>query len=208
MWQHSAGTETSCRGGLVVSSASAFLFLKGKAGLSWVNFKVWLIGFLMLLCNIPPGRLSEAQFLGVPDCSSELVFCSNFVCVGASQWAQCAWVFTVTELSLFKSKIWMKWVSFKMQVFSCSVVSDSLQPHGLQHVRLPCPSPAPRACSNSCPLSLWCHPTISFSGIPFSSCPQSFPASGSFQMSLLFASGDQSTGVSALTSVLPMNTQD
>ena len=88
MWQHSAGTETFCRGGLLVSSASALLFLKGNAGLSWVNFKVWLIGFLMLLCNIPLGRLTGAQFLRVPDCSSELVFCSNFVCVGASQWAK------------------------------------------------------------------------------------------------------------------------
>lgn len=99
MWQHSAGTETFCRGGLLVSSASALLFLKGNAGLSWVNFKVWLIGFLsfffffligflMLLCNIPLGRLTGAQFLRVPDCSSESVFCSNFVWVGASQWAQ------------------------------------------------------------------------------------------------------------------------
>ena len=74
--------------------------------------------------------------------------------------------------------------------------------------RLPCPSPTPGACSNSCPLSKWCHPTISSSVVPFSSCPQSFPASGSFQMSQLFASGGQSIGVSASTSVLPMNTQD
>ena len=87
MWQHSAGTETFCRGGLVVSFASAFVFLKESTGLAQVNFKVWLIGFLMLLCHIPPGRLTEAQFLGVPN-SSELVFCFNFVCVGASQWAQ------------------------------------------------------------------------------------------------------------------------
>ena len=92
-------------------------------------------------------------------------------------------------------------------LFSCSVMSDSLWPHGLQHARLPSP-PSPGACSNSCPLSQWCHPTISFSVIPFSSCPQSFPASGSFQMSQVFASGGQSIGVSASTSVLPMNTQD
>ena len=92
--------------------------------------------------------------------------------------------------------------------FSCSVVSDSLRPHGWQHARLPCPSPPPRIHPNSCPLSLWCHPTISSSVIPFSSCLQSFPASGSFQMSQLFASGGQSTGVSASTSALPMNTQD
>ena len=92
--------------------------------------------------------------------------------------------------------------------FSRSVVSDSLQPHELQHVRPPCPSPTPRAYPNSCPLSQWCHPAISSSVIPFSSCPQSFPALGSFQISLLFASGGQSIRVSASTSVLPMNTQD
>ena len=83
---------------------------------------------------------------------------------------------------------------------------ESLQPHGLQHTRLHCPSPTPRACSNSCPLSWWCHPTISSSVIPFSSHLQSFPASGSFQMSQLFISGGQSIGVLASTSVLPMNT--
>ena len=87
-------------------------------------------------------------------------------------------------------------------------MSDSLQPHGLQHTRLPCPSPTPRVYSNSCPLNQWCHPTISSSVIPFSSCLQSFPASGTFQMSQLFASDGQSIGVSALASVLPMNTQD
>ena len=92
--------------------------------------------------------------------------------------------------------------------FSQSVVSDTLQPHGQQHARSPCPSPTPRVYSNSCPLSQWCHPTISSSVVPFSSRFQSFPASGSFPMSQLFASGDQSTGVSASTSVLPMNIQD
>ena len=91
-------------------------------------------------------------------------------------------------------------------MFSHSVLSHSLQPHGLQHARLPCP-PSPRACSNSCPLNLWCHPTISSSVIPFSSCRQAFPASGSFLMSQLFTSGDQSTGASASVSVLLMNTQ-
>ena len=92
--------------------------------------------------------------------------------------------------------------------FSLPVVSGSLQPHGLQHARLPCPSPAPRACSNSCPLSWWCHPIISTSVVPFSSCLQSFPASGSFQMSQFFTSGGQSIGVSASASVVPINTQD
>ena len=92
--------------------------------------------------------------------------------------------------------------------FSHSVMSDSLQPHGLQHNRPPCPSPTPGVYPGSCPLSRWCHPTISFSVIPFSSRLQSFPASGSFQMSQLFTSGGQRTGVSASTSVLPMNIED
>ena len=92
--------------------------------------------------------------------------------------------------------------------FSHSVVSNSLWPHGLQHPRPPCPSPTPGFHPNPCPLSWWCHPTISSSVVLFSSCPQSLPASGSFQMSQLFASGGQSIGVSASTSVLPMNTQD
>ena len=91
--------------------------------------------------------------------------------------------------------------------FSRSVMSDSLQPHEPQHARPPCPSPTPGVHSDSRPLSRWCHPTISSSVIPFSSCPQSSPASGSFQMSQLFASGGQNIGVSASTSVLPMNTQ-
>ena len=89
-----------------------------------------------------------------------------------------------------------------------SVVPDSLWPHGLQHTMPPCPSPDPRACSNSCPSIRWCHPTISSSVVPFSSHLQSFPASGSFQMSQLFTWGGQSIGVSASKSVLPMNTQD
>ena len=89
--------------------------------------------------------------------------------------------------------------------FSCSVVSDSLWPHGLQHAKLPCPSPTPGAYSNSCPSSRWCHSTMSSSVVPFSPCLQSFPASGSFQMSQLFTSGGQSIGVSASASVLPMN---
>ena len=92
--------------------------------------------------------------------------------------------------------------------FSHSVVSNSLQPHELQHARPPCQSPTPRVYPNSCPSSRWCHPTISPSVIPFSSCPQSLPASGSFPTSQLFAWGGQSIGVSASASVLPMNTQD
>ena len=92
--------------------------------------------------------------------------------------------------------------------FSRSVVSNSLQPHEPQHTRSPCPSPTPRVHPNPCPLCQWCLPTISSSVVPFSSCPQSFPASGSFPMIQLFSSGDQSIGVSASTSVLPMNNQD
>ena len=92
--------------------------------------------------------------------------------------------------------------------FSCSVMSDSLPPHGLQHARLPCPSPAPRSCSNSCPLSQWCHPATSSSVVPFSFYLQPFPASGSFQKSQFFTSGGQSIGVSASASVLPVNIQD
>ena len=92
--------------------------------------------------------------------------------------------------------------------FSHSIVSDSLQPYELQHARLPCPSPTPGVHSNSCPSSQWCHPAISYSVILFSSCPQSLPASESFPMSQLFASSGQSTGVSALASFLPKNTQD
>ena len=93
-------------------------------------------------------------------------------------------------------------------LFSRQVVSESLWPHGLQHTRFPCPSPTPGAYSNSCPSSQWCHPTISSSVIPFSLCPQSFPASGSFPMSQFFTSGGQRIGVSASASVLPMNIQD
>ena len=97
--------------------------------------------------------------------------------------------------------------SHDLKVIVHSVVSDFLWPHGLQHARLPCPSPYPRACSNSCPLSWWCHPTISSSIVPFSSCLQSFPASGSFPMSQYFTSGGQSIWGSASESVLPMNSQ-
>ena len=91
---------------------------------------------------------------------------------------------------------------------SCSVVADTLWPHGLQHTRLPCPSPTPGACSISCPSSWWCYPTISSSVVPFSSCLQSFPASESFLRSQFFTSGGQSIGGSASAPVLPMNVQN
>ena len=110
-------------------------------------------------------------------------------------------------ITFIEQSFWV-FVSVSSVQFSCSVVSDSLRPHEPQHARPPCPSPTPGVHPNLCPLSRWCHPTISSSVVPFSSCPQSFSASGSFQMSQLFESGGQSIGVSALTSVLPMNTQD
>ena len=100
----------------------------------------------------------------------------------------------------------LKW--FCSVQFSCSVVSHSLRPHESQHARPPCPSPTPGVCSDSCPSSRWCQPAISSSVVPFSSCPRSLPASGSFPTSQLFTSGGQSIGVSASASVLPVNTQD
>ena len=104
---------------------------------------------------------------------------------------------------IFKSSFWKHSIQF-----SHSVVSDSLRPHELQHARPPCPSPTPGVHSDSRPSTQWCHPAISSSVVAFSSCPQSFPASGSFPMSQLFAWGGQSIGVAASASVLPMNTQD
>ena len=118
------------------------------------------------------------------------------------------WTTELTDWSIYLS-----WYLFCLTIsifcqFSCSVMSDCLQIHGLQHTRLPCPSPTPGAYSNSSPLSRWCHPTISSSVVPFSSHLQSFPPSGSFPMSQFFTSRGQSIGVSASASVLPMNIQD
>ena len=107
-----------------------------------------------------------------------------------------------------KSEVYFTYITcFYFSSMSHSVMSDSLWPHELQHTRPPCPSPTPRVYSNSCPLSRWCHPTLSSSVILLSSCPQSLPASGSFPMSQLFTWGGQSIGVSASASVLPMNTR-
>ena len=127
--------------------------------------------------------------------------CSSALLRNSSCWAN----MSVCFIPQWMSRIgpWLSSVQF-----SHSVMPDPLWPHGLQHARLPCSSPTPRAYSNSCPLSRWCHPTISSSVIPFSSHFQSFSASGSFQMSQFFASGGQSIGVSASVSVLPMNIQD
>ena len=107
-----------------------------------------------------------------------------------------------------RNSVSMSSLSYLVSQFSRSVMSNSLWPHGLQHIRLPCPSPTPRAYSNSCALSQWCHPTISSSVVPFSSCLQSFPASGSFPVSQFFASGGQSIRVAASISVLSMKIQD
>ena len=156
-------------------------------------------------------------------------------CAMNVEWRANCWIFISTQPDLFldpavsfplhKLVEWvfllaMKRTSVKIKVihlghlfltsvqFSCSVVSDSLRPDESQHARPPCPSPTPGVYPNSRPSSRWCHPAISSSVAPFSSCPQSLPASGSFPMSQLFAWGGQSTGVSASVSVLPMNTQD
>ena len=102
----------------------------------------------------------------------------------------------------------MWFLTFSPDQFSHSVMSNSLRPHESQHTRPPCPSPTPGVHPNPCPSNRWCHPTISSSVVPFSSCPQSFPASGSFQVSQLFTSGGQSIGVSASASNLLTNTQD
>ena len=112
------------------------------------------------------------------------------------------YIFSIYDDTVFRR------MKFCFLLFSCSVMSNSLWSHRLQHARLPCPSPSHGACSNSCASSGWCHPAISSFVVPFSSCPQSLPASGSFLMNQFFASGGQGIGGSASASVLPMNIQD
>ena len=129
--------------------------------------------------------------------------CVSFFCT--IKWISCMYTYALSLLNLLPN---FHPVLLSSVQFSRSVLSDSVWPHGLQHATPPCPSPIPRVYSNSCPLSQWCHPSISSSVVPFFSCLQSFPASGAFQMSQFFSSGDQSIGVSALASVLPMNIQD
>ena len=128
----------------------------------------------------------------------------HVICIGL---AKKHWYLLSVNMTHFFPVLY-KYLFFCLVQFSQSVVSNSLWTHGLQHTRPPCPSPTPRVYSNSCPLSQWCHPTISSSVVPFSSCLQYFPASGSFQMSQVFTSDNQSIGTSALASVLPMNIQD
>ena len=132
---------------------------------------------------------------------------------GCKMWWNPWWVYAgdIRHLelkSLFKLRLKDTSLLITSVQFSCTVVSNSLQPHGMQHARPPCPSSTPGVYSNSCPLIQWCHPTISSSVIPFSFHLQFFPASGSFPMSHFFVSGGQSIGASASASVLPMNIQD
>ena len=135
-----------------------------------------------------------------------MIYLINFSCLTLHRW-----IFHIIEVMMLELLKFLYFMFLRLGVqfiqFSCSVVSNSLWPHELQHARPPCPSPIPRVYPNSCPLSRWCHPTSSSSVVPFS-CPQSFPASGSFPMSQLFASAGQSIGVSTSTSVLPKNIQD
>ena len=133
--------------------------------------------------------------------------CFNLTQIVRHWWEGYLSSFTIRAKNIYECHS-IKNLTFSSVQVSHSVLHNSLQPHGLQNARLPCPSPIPGACSNSCPSSQWCHPTISSSIVPFSSCPQSFPASGSFPMSQFFTSGGQSIVVSASASVLPMNNRD
>ena len=142
------------------------------------------------------GNDQESKEMIINRAQTGLYFCIAISSIKPSMKKSCSRVLTSG------GRVW------KIVQFSRSVMSTSLQPHGLQHARLPCPSSTPQAYSDSRPFSQWCHPTISSSVIPFSSCLQSFPVSGAFPVSQLFASGGQSIGVSASASVLPMNIQD
>ena len=161
--------------------------------------------------NLPV--LSFKIVLGIPDCHVNFRISLPSLSLSLATWwdfiksINHLWI-KLTNIEMIYVPLCRSLVSLCSVLFSQSVLSDCLRPHGLQHVRLPCPSPTPRVYSNLCPLSQRCHPTISSSVVPSSSCLQSFPASGSFQMSQFFASGGQSIRVSASTSVLPMNIQD
>ena len=162
-------------------------------------FATWLLP----VKSLPIGVTSDDQMVGQGVALSPILAFSFLVILGS--------VSTVVMSPPPQSQGWTVVVLSPPQSsvqFSCSVVPDSLRPHGLQHARPPCPSPTPGVYSNLCPLSRWCHPTISSSVIPFFSCLQSFPASVSFPMSQLLALGSQSIGASASASVLPINIQD
>ena len=180
--------------------------ISGSSAFSKSSLNIWT--FTVHILFKPGLENFEYYFVSVWDeCNCGVVW-TFFGIVFLWDWYK-NWPFPVLWPLLNFPNLLPYWVQhFNKEVqFSCSVMSDSLWPHGPQHARPPCPSPTPGVYLNSCPLSWWCHPTISSSVIPFS-CPQSFPASGSFQMRKLFETGGQSTGASASTSVLPMNTQD
>ena len=226
----------SSSNGRFISTQTAFLiprlsrrktasFPSSTHSTSWSSFSFWvflLFQAVSLLEELYPLAICEDP---TPQCSFYFyiihmiwgtpklnVTSSGFVPLSSLCWPPAISVSSLTRMRPLQEphpaaiRIWNLFCPQFSHV-SHSVASDSLQPHGLQHTRLPCPS-TPRACSNSCPLSWWCHPTISSSVIPFSSCLQSFPASGSFPMSQFFTSGGQNIGASALVSVLPMNIQD
>jgi len=163
------------------------------------NLDWWLVSYMILYlfqCHSP----KSSHPLPLPQSPKD---CSMHQCLF------CCLVYRVI-VTIFLNSIYMCWYTVLMSPsvqFSRSVVSNSLRPHESQHSRPSCPSPTPGVHPNSCASSWWCHPAISSSVVPFSSCPQSLPASESFPMSQLFARGDQSTGVSALASFLPKNTQ-
>ena len=169
-----------------------FYYLK-----SWVDYtlcKFYRL-FKVSFCSI----LEWIHYLSVPALVTYLTSLET-ICVGECSKPICAY-----QLQVWQGTFTLMLLSL---LFSCSVVSDSLWPHGLQHARNPCPSPTPGACSNSWQLSQWSHPRISFSVIPFSSSLQSFPPSGSFPVGRLFTSGGQRTGALVSASGLPMNVQD
>ena len=148
--------------------------------------------------SIPGSGRSTGEGIGYPLQYSGLENSMDYVVHGVRKtWTQLSdFHFRVLNFKLYRSIAGiLERTQLSSVWFSHSVMSDSLWPHEPQHARPPCPSPSPRVHTNLCPLSRWCHPTILSSVIPFSSCPQSFPASGSFQMSQLFPSGGQSTGV-------------
>ena len=163
----------------------------------------WTVAYKAPVCGIFQARVLEWVAISLSRGSSQPRDRTWVTHIAGRRFT--VWATREAHIMISQQKIEL---SLRSVQFSCSVVSDSSWPHGPEHTRPPCPSPIPGAYSNSSPLSQWCHPTISSSVDPFSSCLQSFPASGSFQMSQLFASGGQSIGVSAPTSVLPMNTQD
>ena len=183
-----------CKTVIFYSYMFAWIHLENHLGLGFLCRKIFTYdSFILLVLGIFKVflfllGLVLVYFLGI--CLVCLIF--------PISWYKVAYFLLSSSLS----------VHFSSVQFSRSVMSDFLRPHELQHARPPCPSPTPVVHPNPCPLTWWCHPTISSSVVPSSSCPQSFQASGSFPMSQLFASGRQTIGVLASTSVPPMNTQD